>query len=707
MKRKYLGLFFTMFALTALGQTVDTLTPEKKVRYQINNIKESSTREISTGNFQNTLKSIANLAVTRVPYLTINELRKGKADTASVVFVNQGGRSGNFRFDPSDKTTPDDSVMVIRLGNKRYKRVYDGNINVKWFGASGDGITDDQPAIQKAIDYLNPSSVAVYKFDNSPNAGGTIYFPAGRYRITKTIVLTNSVTLLGNAGPSFYSKSFAPSPSSSVIMGDFTTNDFMIQTQSWRTADIGLKPVKAGRVGYNEPTHWRQPDGKKISVTSGAAVRNLILMQSGKKGYGGIRFCSTTYGNIENCEIIGSLVGIVMDCALFNRIENCHIYAKIAGIIVGESAISNSINHVYLNGDNSSSFAGENLAVPEYYNINRNGVMKPELKYNSATQRTAIFTHGCNILQISNVAFEGWDIGIVNKLGKVEANSLYFEGIYDTAIVCSKGNTKVSMAEFIGVKTTYGIDDYATLTVDMSNTQLSLPNPSVFKGYDKFNPGNNKIKLPEDFITQTDMRLMGYLEKDDAANTMQNNSIANVGNIKGVPTRGNIFTYGGWTNGSNQSQMLISTDPKLPGMWIRSREFGAVYESWNKMLTADGGQLTGSLGIPSAKGGGYNAIGPGKSVGASYNGTNVVMQLNKGLGFSNANGNITSFLDAEIGKFDAKDGFYVNGIKLQAAASTNTADAVGKSYSQSEVQAILTELRDLKQKMKAAGLLAN
>lgn len=41
-----------------------------------------------------------------------------------------------------------------------------------------------------------------------------------------------------------------------------------------------------------------------------------------------------------------------------------------------------------------------------------------------------------------------------------------------------------------------------------------------------------------------------------------------------------------------------------------------------------------------------------------------------------------------------------------AAASANTATAPGGSYVQGEVQAILTELRDLKTKMRAAGLLA-
>jgi hypothetical protein len=50
-------------------------------------------------------------------------------------------------------------------------------VNVKDFGAVGDGQNDDSAAIQKAIDSIQTS-------------GGTVFFPIGRYRIKKTILLT-------------------------------------------------------------------------------------------------------------------------------------------------------------------------------------------------------------------------------------------------------------------------------------------------------------------------------------------------------------------------------------------------------------------------------------------------------------------------------------------------------------------------------------
>lgn len=55
-------------------------------------------------------------------------------------------------------------------------------INVKDYGVKGDGVTDDSIAIQKVI---------------NDNAGKTIFFPVGTYIITKSIILPDNTTILG------------------------------------------------------------------------------------------------------------------------------------------------------------------------------------------------------------------------------------------------------------------------------------------------------------------------------------------------------------------------------------------------------------------------------------------------------------------------------------------------------------------------------
>jgi len=61
------------------------------------------------------------------------------------------------------------------------------SINIKLFGAKGDGISDDWPIIQKAIDKI------------ANNGGGVVYFPAGNYIIKDKTVLIwgKNVKLIG------------------------------------------------------------------------------------------------------------------------------------------------------------------------------------------------------------------------------------------------------------------------------------------------------------------------------------------------------------------------------------------------------------------------------------------------------------------------------------------------------------------------------
>jgi hypothetical protein len=107
---------------------------------------------------------------------------------------------GLFRFDGQDKVTADDSAMTIVTRNgERFKRQVDADkLNVRWFGATGNGGTDDWYALQKGINYII----------NNPTAARTLYFPPGTYRIGRPLIIARftgavyrqaSINLLGPA----------------------------------------------------------------------------------------------------------------------------------------------------------------------------------------------------------------------------------------------------------------------------------------------------------------------------------------------------------------------------------------------------------------------------------------------------------------------------------------------------------------------------
>ncbi|CAG5006512.1 hypothetical protein DYBT9275_03834 [Dyadobacter sp. CECT 9275] len=120
-----------------------------------------------------------------IPYLNIAQLRSGFADTARSVFITDEGKFGLFRYN-SESTEADDASMTIVNGSRRYERVYNGVVNVEWFGVKGDGLTDNSANIQTLLNNA--------RFPN-------IYFPKPKvsYR-WKSIIMRSNKNILFEEG---------------------------------------------------------------------------------------------------------------------------------------------------------------------------------------------------------------------------------------------------------------------------------------------------------------------------------------------------------------------------------------------------------------------------------------------------------------------------------------------------------------------------
>lgn len=127
------------------------------------------------------------------------------------------------------------------------------------FGAVGDGVTDDSDAIQNAINAL-------------PN-GGIVFFPTGRYRVTKTLTIkVSNITLLG------------ASRDGAEIYTDTTFGDTILAK-----ADTGiLKQVRVinflfnhnistGNVGNNVIHMYHVEDGAVNNVRMENGLRQVYL----------------------------------------------------------------------------------------------------------------------------------------------------------------------------------------------------------------------------------------------------------------------------------------------------------------------------------------------------------------------------------------------------------------------------------------------
>lgn len=86
------------------------------------------------------------------------------------------GGGGDFYWNAASTATPNKGFVVQATGvtTGRFIRLKQTPINVKWFGAKGDGATDDAIPIQAAIDATNPLGIQ----------GGRFLFPQGKYITT-------------------------------------------------------------------------------------------------------------------------------------------------------------------------------------------------------------------------------------------------------------------------------------------------------------------------------------------------------------------------------------------------------------------------------------------------------------------------------------------------------------------------------------------
>jgi len=123
--------------------------------------------------------------------VTIEELRQLAAPNPDFVyFVRDEGREGAFVYRPGDLSTPDNGGTVLAsAAGARFIRLTQGELNVRWFGARGDGSTDDTAAFRGAL---------------AEAAGKTLLVPAGVYRLTDTIVIPRNTILRGAGNSSWF-----------------------------------------------------------------------------------------------------------------------------------------------------------------------------------------------------------------------------------------------------------------------------------------------------------------------------------------------------------------------------------------------------------------------------------------------------------------------------------------------------------------------
>lgn len=214
----------------------------------------------------------------------------------------------------------------------------DNYINVKWFGAVGDGVTDDTAAINKALDFCNNN---FQNFISGEYQKYILFFPSGQYIYNGTMQLRSNISLVG-VGSRRWGK--INKGMCSTLVFDITESDEQaIRASGWDDSDNTLIGFKFEQIKSGEHK-WRVDD---IHI-SNLNIENV----NGKTGKGvGINFLNTILSHIEDVSINGFETGIIQFNGWGNSIRRCFLTGnKWFGIVVhgvnngGTVLENNSVN---------------------------------------------------------------------------------------------------------------------------------------------------------------------------------------------------------------------------------------------------------------------------------------------------------------------------------------------------------------------------
>lgn len=320
------------------------------------------------------------------------------------------GGFGVFRVDAADTTTADNggTVLVDALG-RRWKREFSGAVSVKWFGAVGNGTTNDRSAVQAALTYAATSKRVVSL------ASGETYNCAGAALSVATHIVGNGATIKGSLDVA----------ASDVFLRDFN----LVSTNALQAIYLHGSVVA--------PTYWYRQKLENIKITfdSGVATSSSLGVNASNIIDLSIQNCNVQYG----IQLVGCtdyiISGNILDGNGYsNDNELIHASLKSNGQIVNNTFIDSLDNFIDLYSAGAKTI------------VSGNRFLGCKTKTGASIELKVALTDTSNTSSETN----GWEEQIIisdNYFGNTQAYSAQFTTAISVFYIDSRASPSFSWAD--------------------------------------------------------------------------------------------------------------------------------------------------------------------------------------------------------------------------------------------------------------------
>ena len=236
--------------------------------------------------------TMAEMVAATIPAINTNSQARITALVAGRVTANDGG-GGIFYYVPGSTTATNLGTVFKPAGTTgRWLRDYSGAVDVKWFGAVGDGVTDDTTAIQAALNLI-PNSGAVRLSRGVYVISSSLTFP-GLTSGSHTNIAPVSFVGDGPLNSILLNKAPASTPTFVVNRRNSTIQD-MGFIGHLNFPNVGVKYQENGHLSYLKNC-WSYMNGDYIWLEKVHSVSVIECYGGGRDGLGAIANMYSTTG---------------------------------------------------------------------------------------------------------------------------------------------------------------------------------------------------------------------------------------------------------------------------------------------------------------------------------------------------------------------------------------------------------------------------